>query len=386
MKVLSKYIICFSLLFSQFYIIPSGLPQFAHVFLMFFVCLFFLSTQHRNSVFKRFLSDNRWILYFVFYVLIVNAFFALVNSDYRFYMASIYWVYNVLLFLTIGSFLKSNSNYISLVNRFSIFSILVLGGLCFFYIGRFDFYPRFNAFFNDPNQMSYWAICTFTIYLFTSNRRFFIDLLLFSVLVLIVMTSMSRSGLLGILLFSPVLLSADGDLKFRYVKFLFLVSAFMAVGVYLVSNFNVTNLSDNELLTNTFNRIEATDTDSQFEIRGYNLLFDYPSYLISGSGQGAEYRFGRTHEIHSSWAAIVFYYGIPGFSIFVLFVVNLMKSMSFLNRVYFMAPFFYGISTYGLRTPIFWILIAIIASLCIREERNDKKEKVALDSDYSSNI
>ncbi|TVU61490.1 hypothetical protein FQP88_14340 [Vibrio atlanticus] len=201
-----------------------------------------------------------------------------------------------------------------------------------------------------------------------------LDFSLLMVVLFIIFSSMSRSGLLGILFFLPVLLNANRSSKNWYIKMLVLSCVVFGLSTYMFVTFSTSNFGEHELITNTFNRIESTDTESQVDIRGYNLLYDFPEYLITGAGQGAEYRFERTHEIHSSWAAIIFYYGIPGTIMFVIFIMKIMNKMPIFNRVYFMAPFLYGISTYGLRTPIFWIMISVIASIYMNEVNEDESK------------
>lgn len=64
----------------------------------------------------------------------------------------------------------------------------------------------------------------------------------------------------------------------------------------------------------TVNRFNEKGLDDTFAGRGYDRICKYPEYLLFGAGEGAHYRFAEKSlflgEIHSSWAGVLFYYGI----------------------------------------------------------------------------
>jgi hypothetical protein len=92
-------------------------------------------------------------------------------------------------------------------------------------------------------------------------------------------------------------------------------------------------------------------------------VIDHPMYLLWGSGQGRDHRFGEFkgffYEIHSSLLAVAFYYGLGGLFIFLGFI---WRSFLFKKNLMFLIPIFvYGLFTYGLRSPYFWVALAFIS-------------------------
>lgn len=105
-------------------------------------------------------------------------------------------------------------------------------------------------------------------------------------------------------------------------------------------------------------RFSVTDFGEQADLRGYGRPQNYPEFLLFGAGQGLDTRFMSEHEIHSSWVAIFFYYGLIGLTLFIILLWNIFSKLDIAEKLVFFAPMFYGISTYGLRSPIFWFFIA----------------------------
>ena len=235
--------------------------------------------------------------------------------------------------------------------------LIVLFVLSFFKIGRFDFFPRYNAFFNDPNQMSFWALCVAASF-FLLSSIFRINIIYvataFVMLAFIILSSASRSALVGIIpmLLGLIILNKD-YFKTVSTRFLGILFAFILLSYFIYS------ISGMEQTQYLMDRFVTTDTDLQLSDRGYDRFSDYYQYLIFGAGQGADFRFNSTHEIHSTWAGILFYYGFIGFSLFLFFISKIFFSLSLAEKLIFLSPLFYSFSTFGARTPIFWVFIAI---------------------------
>jgi hypothetical protein len=129
----------------------------------------------------------------------------------------------------------------------------------------------------------------------------------------------------------------------------------------------------NNVSNNTFTRIDDLSTQkdvtdhrsvwTQLLARGYMRVVQYPQYLLYGAGQGKDERFGEVggyaYEIHSSSVAVLFYYGVLGF---MLFAVFLWKLFSIKKNLLFLTPLLvYGLFTYGLRSPYFWLALGFLA-------------------------
>lgn len=101
---------------------------------------------------------------------------------------------------------------------------------------------------------------------------------------------------------------------------------------------------------------------SQLLARGYMRVVQYPQYLLYGAGQGKDDRFGGLngdyYEIHSSPVAVLFYYGIVGFLLFAAFLWKLFSSK--INLLFLSPLLVYGLFTYGLRSPYFWLALGFL--------------------------
>jgi hypothetical protein len=102
----------------------------------------------------------------------------------------------------------------------------------------------------------------------------------------------------------------------------------------------------------------------------------FPRYLIFGAGQGFDGRFMEPfdgnviYEVHSSLIAPLFYYGIIGFGLlYTSFYLIARDRLVGWQWLVFAAPFVYGLFTYGLRTPIFWIMLASLYTITPRHRQ-----------------
>ncbi len=77
-------------------------------------------------------------------------------------------------------------------------------------------------------------------------------------------------------------------------------------------------------VTQRFSSIGKKSSDS-LEGRGYDRIWRYKQNLLFGAGEGADYRFGRAIEMHSTLGTVLFSYGMPGFLFFCRFLCALYK-------------------------------------------------------------
>ena len=339
----------------QFYVFDSGLPQPSHFLLAFFFALSVLYSSGRFDV-----KGNKFIfgcgLFFVCYTIVLNSFFTFLHQDPSFLRASIYYVYGFIAFIILGLELRQRKSA-----RYALSASCVLG-LTFLVVaytigmGRYDFSPRYNGYFNDPNQMAFWALCCYSLYCLLVDNNLS-RMLLAIPLVFLILVSMSRSGLLGLVFvglgLSLNFLSLNKKNLIRTVYFVVIITISIGCLLYLSESGVV-----DELISSVFNRFADSDFEEQADIRGYGRIFKYGEYLLFGAGQGMDFRFESTNEIHSTWVGLLFYYGAIGCSSFLLFIFLLLRSLSFDKILFSMAPLIYGFSTFGMRTPIFWILFS----------------------------
>ena len=67
------------------------------------------------------------------------------------------------------------------------------------------------------------------------------------------------------------------------------------------------------------------------------------------------------HEIHSSAATVLFSYGVVGATLFIVFIVRLMRGASLRSAMMLLPPVIYTVAHQGLRFSMLWIVLAVFA-------------------------
>src|SRR5690606_38741470 len=303
------YLVLFSFFLSQFYFWSSGVPQFSHIFIMGAILLLFNKSSSIN------IEYSNTILLFVAYAICVNFSWYLIVLDSSYMMSTVYWIFNLLFFLLMMNLNEVQINFFHEKLLFLIPDSYIVGIIIWVIgLGRYDFEPRYNGLFNDPNQMAFWVLSTCAIYLYISGSNFKKIIVYFLALFLILLT-MSRSASIGFLMLTlGFIFSQKGDLDKRILVFFGTFVCF-SILCYFLYNMGV---FDNIVLR----FIEGFDQrNSQAEGRGLLNFLDYPQYLIFGAGQGAHWLYSpANNEIHSTWLGILFYYGIIGVTLFLIFL------------------------------------------------------------------
>ncbi|MGP5518784.1 hypothetical protein ACTXNA_11185 [Psychrobacter celer] len=337
---------------SQFYIFDSGGLQPGYAPLLIVMSLSFFRIKKIKS------SDIHIIKYlviFLLYIVIINLIWSIIEQDTIFLRSLIFWVFGFIVLIS-GVVDLNNSKTVSLIRYSAFSSILLLSIFWVLGVGRYNFFPRYNGYFNDPNQMALWTLCVFSIYFYLSPRtsKWLVSFLLM-LSVVIVFATISRSALLG-LIFSAIGVAirfqgfgSKSSISNRVFYIVISIIVFLPALLYL---------SKSDIYIILLDRLLTSDFGSQAEIRGYTRILQYPEYLFIGAGQGLDTRFNSVNEIHSNWAALLFYYGIFGLSVFLVFLIKIIRKLDIAGKFIFIGPLIYGFSTYGLRTPVFWIFIA----------------------------
>ena len=280
------YLVLFSFFLSQFYFWSSGVPQFSHIFIMGAILLLFNKSSSIN------IEYSNTILLFVAYAICVNFSWYLIVLDSSYMMSTVYWIFNLLFFLLMMNLNQVQINFFHEKLLFLIpFSYVIEIIIWASNLGRYDFDPRYNGLFNDPNQMAFWVLSTCAIYLYISGSNFK-KIVVYLLALFLILLTMSRSASVGFLMLTlGFIFSQKGELNKRIFVF-FGTLVFFGVLSYFLYNMGV---FDNVVLR----FVEGLDQrDSQVEGRGLFSFFDYPQYLIFGAGQGAYWLYS---ERLASW-------------------------------------------------------------------------------------
>lgn len=376
-----------AVVFSPFYVYASGVPQPVHVLMLVAsMALIFLNWQRC----LKFFSGNVPSVLFLVIVVVINTVYAAYYQDKGFIVGTVYWVYGYLLLLAVMC-IASDAWIATWTSRFILFALSLV---VFAYVvgwGGYTYWPRYEYFFNGPNQLAYYAICLFLVYVAVRRGKLSLDLYAnYALMIFLVITTGGRSAYLAVAPIAVLLLwmSRKSFLKMGLVLLISGSTSFIFEPLCLPAYKPAANgnqyvdchvkpepgtaesrfiASDTVIrMSDLSTEKEVTDNKSvhkQLLARGYLRFIDSPQYLLYGAGQGRDERFGEVdgyvYEIHSSLMAVVFYYGILGLLLFLAFVWKLFPIK---RNLFFMTPLFvYGLFTYGLRAPYFWIALGFLA-------------------------
>jgi len=332
-----------------------------------------LSYFFRRKLVYRLDEHRRTVLaiYFAFmvYMFFCNVVWSILEQDTSFLISLVFWVFSFLLMATL--LIAQDDLGLDVALRRSAFLGVVI--LLIFWalgLGRYNYGFRYNGYFNDPNQMAFWVLCASAVYFYLSDRKNrYLVLLLSLTALFVIFTTSSRSALLG-----AVFIMLAASLRFMGVGAGFalgnkIVYTCLAVCLIPVAAYLILGT---EAAVGLFDRFANTNFGEQAELRGYTRILNYPEYLLFGAGQGLDSRFDSVHEVHSSWVAVLFYYGLIGAGLFLYLLMKTFLKLDMAGKLVFIAPIMYGISTYGLRTPIFWFFLASAVSYARRPNSHVK--------------
>ena len=375
MKSLAETLLLLSLALSPIYLWQSGLPQISHI-------LALLAMLVRMIFKPLFLwaREYNYGLLFVGYTLIVDGVVYLVHGDFRTLLEPMQFAFDFGVFVLVvtlsserGPLFLKRVLYVQLSALFLQLILVITGDT------RVMDSSRAMGFFNDPNQMAYWALWSAIIVgalgraLYGSWGPGYSAFLLATI---IDFFAASRSAALGLftLIFIYVFIFVRDILKtpsfaFQinrnrlYFYMLFAVSLFFAAaGVLLLKPESPTFLVERaHYLLERFNEHQFDDTLAG---RGYDRIWKFPEYLLFGAGQGAFERFSWKveflDEIHSTWAGVLFNYGFIGFFLLATFLSHIFLRIGYPISLLLLPPFIYGFATFGLRNWYFWVGLAIL--------------------------
>ncbi len=376
-------------IFSPFYIFASGSAQPAHISMFLLsVPIIFMNSKYCISILK----SNKSLIAFLAVVFSVNLFYFLEYREIIFIINSLYWLYGFIIFLSILC-LGDNKWLSSWIKKFIILQ------LCFILIsylvgwGDYSFWPRYNYYFNSPNQLGLFVLSAFIIYIALGRCKVTIGLLVVYFLALFaILTTGSRSCFFA---FAPFIFLLVYFEKGNYSKQFLIISLPICIYVFFNflnlpwhnPNYGISSLDPQQIDigSNTINRIrelcvQCSDSayysiKNQLDVRGYFRIIDFPQYLLFGSGQGMYERFTNSevnaYEIHSSILGVLFYYGLPGLALFLLGVYKVFKNK--INILFLLPLFVYGLFTFGLRSPYFFIVLGFVALVPNLFDSNSKK-------------
>jgi hypothetical protein len=328
--------------------LASGVPQVADYYLAVVMAVVLLGLPLRPL--RRAAPVAGALVAFVGYGALVNLTWAMLLEDASLLKNSLFYVYDVLLFLTFLALYAHLGERLLRATVYAVAASVFLQVVLSPFAGG-TFWPRESLFFNDENQLGYFCVLTATIFTL-GTARFAVHPLLrlafYGAVGYLALLSQCRGALMGLAVLAVV------SLLGRPVRLLLAVAGLAAV--LLAVEFAP------DVLGKTHERLVTSGEYDSFATRGYDRMVKYPEYLLLGAGEGAYNRFRSDlpgTEIHSSFGTLLFCYGIVGAGCFV-------GALALLGRrdprvaLYVLPAFVHGTAHQGIRFAFFWAMVAFV--------------------------
>lgn len=338
-----------------FYVFDSGLPQPADIGLAIFLGGIALARfgeldgELRGSV-------NRLVQYVLWVVIVNTAWVQIAGFERGFLFSTAFAVFNATVFVGFLAFARQEPERVLRITANTM--ALTLVGQAALAVARPDMADglRLILYFNNPNQLAYYCLGALTVVLVIHGRiglrRSLVVVAAFGA-GFVIYKSYSRAALGGYLLLCLV----------PFVRRPQLILA-MVIPIAVAGALVDASLSEDPLWQVRIDQAASQTVGDYLEDRGVERLVQNPEYLLLGSGEGMHQRFHHFGlELHSSFAGVIFYYGVPGVLLLVLFFWSIVNRMSMSARAYLAPMIVYSIFHNGMRFRMFWIALAVFATL-----------------------
>jgi hypothetical protein len=338
-----------------FYLGASGLPQPGNALL--FVLLPLVLAQWNGKLPSSDLRTLRPLLVFTLWTILVNAGWAIINGkvsvqDYAIF--PLYYVFNAIVFFAALLAYRQNREHFLTVTGYVVF-VMVMFQVMVSLVMR-SAAPRPTLFFNNPNQLGYYAVLSACLLAIVQLRKA-LSLVLATV------------GLLGCAYLSVLSASRAATAGIAMLLVLLVFSNIRLILLGIVASFallSVGNPVSDAIDYRERRALLERDANTSFvEERGYDRLWNFKEHLVLGAGEGDLERFSsakETREIHSSAATILFSYGIIGTILFALFAYRVVVGARARMTIMMVPTFAYTIAHQGLRFSMLWVLLAVFVA------------------------
>ena len=367
-----------------FYLWSSGLPQIADFILAFVVLMaIFYVKLPKNKI----VEHNKFILVallFVFYVTLVNfVWFIILGDEYSLIFNVLFYVFNILSMIAI--ILLHNSGLFKgllVVVYKGIVASVLLQCVLYLFLGNDD--PgRATNFFNNPNQLAYYALFCLSFLLIIERKIkyrtviFIMAVLACFFLIFITLSLGAIAGALFLFVVHVFISRKKGLYKFISLS----LSVFAVVFLYILTT-NIDFLYyRHELLDRLLWRFERGNVSGESFIieRAYDRILNHPEYWILGAGEGAYDRFNSVanYEIHSTLGTVFFSYGAIGLLLFAAMLFYIFYKNKIIYAYPIVAIMIYGLTHNGLRNSMLWLMFALLIIASVKVNDKTPKEKVS---------
>ena len=307
------------------------------------------------------------ILSVIIFQVIVNTCWYMIYDELAFLKSSLYYIFNFLSFVfVIRTGEKSSVDQLkNAISKGSFVSILITVAGLILISGP----TRKTGFFNNPNQLGYYAVIMLTILLYCQE---YFDWKQKTIMLLgsfwSIIASLSKAAIIGAfgLLFVYIAFYQKKATLKKVVLQLFLLGLVLTLFFFLFYSDSsiVANNRTLYLMRYRILHMMAENDSSLGEGRGYARVFELGTNFLWGTGEGAYYRFRvKTNaEIHSTFVSILVSYGAIGFIGYLIIMAKCImhKGRWVRNITLLSGLLLYSITHNGIRNTLFWMLLATL--------------------------
>jgi hypothetical protein len=371
LHIILKFILFFIIALYPLYIFPSGSIQISHFLLLIFsISVLILIDIPLDKYFHTFLL-------FLIYSFVVNVFYVFYDiyvfeyNNLKYLKGILFLSFNFIITISLISFFNHQKKFnVIFYGLVTALAIIIFSYFYQFFFGSLNY--RFQSFFNNPNQLGYFSVCSFSIvYLFYRNFyiSYYLMIGLSIFLVLLSILTLSKAAFISLFLCVLFIIKPYNYKYSKIIILIFLLSIFFFITFFYLQ---ITETNFFYRFINTLN-----ESDSSMEVRGYFVYLE-ANFLeaIFGIGPNKVHEL-RGYEIHSTFMMILTSYGLIGFLIFSLLMLywalDIKKSYGLNGLICICAPsLLYGLTHNGIRFSMFWIVFAVSIALS-KEIINQKK-------------
>jgi hypothetical protein len=347
------------LLLFPFYIFKSGVPQPGDMLVILMLPLALRGWNGRlnpmaSRVVRALALFTGWVIFINYAYAIGMGRFGLFGKE-TFILVPIFYIYNAIIFFSVLVFYERYGARFLWLTLHVVLASAVLQVLISV-IGA-GARGRSMLFFNNPNQLGFFALLSASILAYGRRRLGFsalksaVGLMACGYLALL---SASKAALLGSLLLVAFAVFSNP----RTV----VLAAIVSLGL-LFAGGPVTDALDRAQT-----RINAEQEYGFLEQRGYDRITNHQEYWVFGAGEGGLDRFADTnvigdHELHSAAGTLFFCYGIFGTLIFLRFLWRLVEGAALRSILMLLPALAYSLAHQGMRFTMLWVLLGVFVCL-----------------------
>lgn len=360
------------------YLGASGFLQISDVVLLLSLAYLFIAAHGKLGFDSDSASAIRIFLIMLLYQIVINSIWQAVTGDRSMSRHDLYYIFNFMAFtgcLYIGQ-LVSTDRIKRAVGLGSFVAVIItaMGMVLSAGLGT-----RSTAFFNNPNQLGYFAVIMLTVIALCKEQLNWVQkTAIFVISFWSMISSLSKAAILAYFIEVVVLILfyQNNRSAARIVTEIALL-AVVGMVIYLLFFSDNSNIVNNDTIYQMRERILnlAEENDSSLAYgRGYARVTEMLPHLLWGTGEGAYDRFIVRHgtEVHSTFVMLLTCYGVIGLTGYIAIFKKCMgDGRQFVqNAIVLMGLFLYSLTHNGIRNTLVWMIMAMVL-LFSRDEREN---------------